>query len=126
MSEKLLNQEINEVFQSSVHTQIGGDREHGWVADDSIGVIEDVVAADIAWAAKAKQPYKGLSVEAKDHIAFVINPSAARQAFERAGLLNEPTTKGARRGGLSAMMKASVKPMVKAGTEEKGKAPAKA
>lgn len=116
--EKILAEQIRETFQAAVVSQINGDREHGWVAADSMAVIEDVVAED---AKAAKGAYKGLSPEAKQYIEYVINPSAARQSFERSGWLNVPKKdQPGRRGGLASVM-ANLKPMVAAGSSAKAK-----
>lgn len=91
---------LGEAFAASVQNRLGGNPEHGWGQDDSLAVMEDVVAEDAKLAAAAKKPYTGLSAEAKSISRALFNPSAFLQSLTKFGLQKERTA--TRRGGVNA------------------------
>ena len=87
-SEKLAK--LQEVAKATVLSQINGNREHGWGLDDSLSVIESVIAEDCSLAGDASK-----EVPSEEAIALVrqfIVPSAFRQTIEGV-LLAEPEKK---------------------------------
>lgn len=68
-------------FNAAVDAQIAGDKLHGWGNEDSMAVIEAIVAEDVNWHEGEAKTYT-LSDEAMKFIGIVVNPSAARQRFE--------------------------------------------
>jgi hypothetical protein len=101
---------LEKTFQDAAKQAIGGDRQHGWGIKDSMEVIETVIVADAEaqhLARKPEDPVNGYmpSDECLKLIELVVNPSQARQAFEKAGLLAESTTKRHSKG-LAALMTA--------------------
>jgi hypothetical protein len=80
---------IKEQFQSAVKNAIGGDKNHGWGVEDSMEVIDTLIAENCEAIAKDK----GLSEELSATIKAVINPSAFRQILESKGVLSENKTK---------------------------------
>lgn len=82
---------LREVAQGAVISQIGSNKDHGWGVDDSLAVIDIIVAEDASNAAEqggTLDKYT-LSEEATRWIRKVINPSACRQGLESEGLLNK-------------------------------------
>jgi len=73
---------MKETYQSTVKKQINGDLNHGWGLKDSMAVIE---------ALYLKANNKPMTDEHKAMVQSVVNPSAARQAFAKQGLLNKET-----------------------------------
>ncbi len=103
-SEKALKQALWAAMQTAVNEQIGGDRKHGWVNDDSFAVIEAVVAEDAAQS-KAETGKYTLSDPASKLIRLVINPSAYRQKEEAEGGRLDKADAGKRSGSLSSIEK---------------------
>lgn len=89
--------ELKIVFGESLADIIGNDKNHGWGVDDSLIVIESIVAQDaeneIERLAKAGKPANlyTLSDGAKALIKKVINPSAFRQFLEATKRANGST-----------------------------------
>lgn len=82
--------ELIKAMQAAIRGQIGEDRKHGWGIEDSLVVIEAIVAEDatieiprLAAAGKVPESYT-LSGEALGLIKHFVNPSAARQMLEKA------------------------------------------
>ncbi len=75
---------MKETYQQAVKDCIGGNLDHGWGIEDSMAVIE---------ALFQKATGDVLSNEHREMIKSVVNPSAARQAFAKAGLLSKETKK---------------------------------
>lgn len=71
-------------FQTAVKETIGGDMNHGWGIEDSMVVIE---------ALFQKATGEVMTDEHREMVKSVVNPSAARQAFVKAGLLSKETKK---------------------------------
>ena len=71
-------------FQTAVKETIGGDMNHGWGIEDSMAVIE---------ALFQKATGEVMTDEHREMVKSVVNPSAARQAFAKAGLLSKETKK---------------------------------
>ena len=78
-----------EAMSAAIKSQIKGDKNHGWGQDDSYVVLLAIIANETG--ADAKELDHG---EFGHLIKNLINPSAFRQALEKAGVLNE--TKGKR------------------------------
>lgn len=88
--EKAGKRDFKAEFQQAVKAQIGGDKHHGWGADDSFAVIDSLCEVE---------------PEAEPFIRAVINPSAFRQVLESQKLLNEkPKDQKGRRGGVAALL----------------------
>src|SRR6266853_3749960 len=98
---------LEKIFQDAAKAAIGNDRQHGWGLKDSMEVIETVIVAD-AEAQHLAKPEGGNgympSDEALRLIELVVNPSQARQAFEKAGLLATSAVKRHSKG-LASLMK---------------------
>jgi len=75
---------MKETYQNAVKKAINGNKDHGWGKEDSMLVIE---------ALFLKATGEEMTPEHRAMVASVVNPSAARQAFAKAGLLNEETKK---------------------------------
>ena len=75
---------MKETYQQAVKQAINGDKNHGWGKEDSMLVIQ---------ALFLKATGEEMSAEHRAMVGSVVNPSAARQAFAKAGLLNEETKK---------------------------------
>ncbi len=71
-------------YQTAVKEAIGGDKDHGWGIEDSMAVIE---------ALFQKATGEVMTDEHREMVKSVVNPSAARQAFAKAGLLSKETKK---------------------------------
>lgn len=69
------------VLNGVVDAQIAGDKSHGWGNQDSLAVIESIVAEDAAMSDGDVKQFT-LSDEALKCIAMVVNPSAFRQQLE--------------------------------------------
>jgi hypothetical protein len=89
-------------FNAAVDGQIKGDKAHGWGNEDSLAVIEAVVAEDVNWHEGEAKTYT-LSDEAMKFIGIVVNPSAARQQFEHKDDGRLVKTESKRVGSLKAM-----------------------
>ena len=93
---------VNKVFWKAVFGQINNDRNHGWVAKDSLPVVEAIVAEDasefaegIAKAARlpeSEEDFTALNASyarytpsdcAMARIGDVVNPSGFRQQLEK-------------------------------------------
>lgn len=79
-----MNDKIVAAFRDAVKAQIGDDRNHGWGNEDSLAVIDAVVAADAEVAAEAGGTLEKytLSDDAQFFVRKVVNPSAFRQVLE--------------------------------------------
>lgn len=75
---------MKETYQTAVKEAIGGDMNHGWGIEDSMAVIE---------ALFQKATGEVMTDEHREMVKSVVNPSAARQAFAKAGLLSKETKK---------------------------------
>ena len=75
---------MKDTYQQAVKSAINGDKNHGWGKEDSMAVIQ---------ALHVEANGKEMTPEHYAMVASVVNPSAARQAFAKAGLLNEETKK---------------------------------
>ena len=84
-------EKLQEVAKGTVISQINNDRKHGWGIDDSLAVIESVIAEDCDLAGEAASKACP-SEEAVALIKQFINPSAFRQTIEGI-LLDEPEKK---------------------------------
>lgn len=73
---------MKDTYQTTVKKQINGDMNHGWGLKDSMAVIR---------ALHLKATGKEMTEEHQAMVQAVVNPSAARQAFAKAGLLNKET-----------------------------------
>jgi hypothetical protein len=73
-----------EVFLHSVKATIGGNKNHGWGADDSMAVIKALYASEVG--SEMDDVLAGF-------IKKVVNPSAFRQELEKAGALTPKPTK---------------------------------
>ena len=84
---------LNEVVGTEIKRIINGNKDHGWGQADSLVVIEEIVCADVENHIEAKKdPTKYVFTdEAKSLVNDFVNPSAARQKLESAGLLNKNT-----------------------------------
>lgn len=83
--------DIKQVAQDAVKAQIGSNKEHGWGSNDSMAVIDVIVAEDASNSAEAGETLEkySLSEEASKWIKRLINPSAFRQELESSKLLNK-------------------------------------
>lgn len=84
MPQEQKRENMKEAYQNAVKNAIGGNKDHGWGKEDSMLVIQ---------ALYLKATGEEMTPEHKAMVASVVNPSAARQAFAKAGLLNEETKK---------------------------------
>ncbi len=75
---------MKDTYQSAVKAAINGDMNHGWGIEDSMSVIE---------ALFQKATGEVMTDEHREMVKSVVNPSAARQAFAKAGLLSKETKK---------------------------------
>lgn len=98
---KALGKALWAVLQATIDAQIGGNKDHGWGAKDSLAVIENIVAEDAALSKCGDVVKYSLSDEAMRMIAEVINPSAFRQQLEKAKRLNK--SENVRKAGLDAL-----------------------
>ncbi len=80
---------LQDVAKSTVLSQIGDNKQHGWGIDDSLAVIESVIAEDCEIAGAGTAHTACPSEEAMALIKQFINPSAFRQTIE-GKLLAEP------------------------------------
>ena len=87
------------VLISIVDARIAGDRKHGWVADDSMPVIEGLVAEDASLSKCGDVAKFTLSDEALAMIKAVVNPSGFRQQLEDPKGLNRLDKSENKRGG---------------------------
>jgi hypothetical protein len=78
---------LEKQFADAVKAQIGGNKDHGWGADDSMAVIDQLIAENVAEITAAK----GLPEELSGFIKGVINPSQCRQRLESKKILNKST-----------------------------------
>ena len=76
-------------FKTFVHERIKGDKRHGWGVEDSVAIIESLIAED---APDGYAPSEDLM----KLVAIVVNPSAFRQQLEKAGDLVESGKKRAK------------------------------
>ena len=84
---------LQEVAKAAVIAAIGGDKNHGWGVDDSVEVIESILAEDASLAPADLLANKYTpSEEAMSLVKQFINPSAFRQILE-GKLLAEPVKK---------------------------------
>ncbi len=82
-----------------VDERIAGDRDHGWVADDSMPAIEALVAKDAEMSKASDVAKFTLSDEAMAIIKAVVNPSGFRQQLEAKDGLNRLDKSDSKRGG---------------------------
>lgn len=82
-----------EVSNKTVKERIGGNKDHGWNADDSLAVIIALCEDEMG-----ERPDDGFAAAIK----AMINPSQVRQAFEKIGLLN-PTDSAKTKSALKAL-----------------------
>ncbi len=87
------------VYIATVDAQIAGNRQHGWVAADSMAVIENIVAEDAALSKCGDVAKFTLSAEALSFITAVVNPSGHRQQLEDPKGLNRLDKSENKRGG---------------------------
>ena len=80
---------LQEAFNQGVKDAINGNKDHGWGADDSSGVIEGLIACEMP-DGHAPSP------ELMAYIKLLVNPSQFRQRLESKKVLNESTNKGRR------------------------------
>ena len=95
---------IKRAFWDTVKHQIGKDRQHGWGIEDSMAVIDAVVAED---AAQSEGEAKGFSLSetATELVRLVVNMSAFRQQLESKGVaLLDKSEKTERKRGLLKSM----------------------
>lgn len=94
--------------KESVTNRLNGDTNHGWGVDDSTSVIETLVATDNQIfheenPAKLAGTYTP-SGECLAMISKLVNPSAFRQALEKAGKLKAPTPKADKKVSVLSMI----------------------
>ncbi len=95
------------VLNQVIKSQLNGDKNHGWGADDSMAVIDAVVAKDAELSPKGTLAEKyTLSDEALDLVRAVVNPSAFRQILEAKKLLNPPKKGESTRGSVKDLISA--------------------
>ena len=75
-------QDVVETMKSSIATQIGGDRQHGWRQADSMAVIEDILAEVADDFNSTESGGQELREAVLTGINQLVNPSACRQWLE--------------------------------------------
>lgn len=94
---------LTKTFWDAVKSAIGGNKDHGWGKEDSLEVIETVIAEDASISEAEKGKYI-LSEEAMALVEAVVNPSQFRQTLESkdCGLLEKTESK--RKGVMKALL----------------------
>lgn len=82
------NTKMTDAYKASVEAAINGDKEHGWGKEDSMVVI--AACAKVLCQSPNDETTMNEFLAA---VANVVNPSAARQMFAKAGLLTKETAK---------------------------------
>jgi hypothetical protein len=85
-----------EKFQEQIKTQINGDKNHGWGADDSVAVILAVVAEETGTDVSDLSGIIPL-------IKAVVNPSQFRQSLESKSILNKAAS-GVRASAIKSLL----------------------